>query len=143
MAFSTQRFATENSDWPIQSKNSTFPTGSSSRKTQSKKLYKCFLNRSHGSSHHRTHTHTATHPYQVPNCSIIQDADAGLAITAVASRSKSATRIPSFARQQRASHDGSNALSRSLAVNNGFACCSFGGSRLSANSTNVALAAFG
>ena len=38
-------------------------TGGSSRKTQSKKFYTCFLNRSHRSSHHQTHPHghTATH----------------------------------------------------------------------------------
>ena len=76
------------------------------------------------------HGLTATHPYQASHCSIIQGADAGLAIPAVAPRSKSAWRIPSFARQQRVSHDGSSTRSRSLAANNG--CCSFGGSRLSA-----------
>ena len=77
--------------------------------------------------------HTATHPYQVPHSSIIQGADAGLAITAVASRSKSAWRIPSSARQQRVSHDGRSARYRSHAANNdGCACCNFGGSRLSA-----------
>ena len=78
------------------------------------------------------HGHTAKHPYQVPHCSIIQGADAGLAIPAVASRSKSAWRIPSFARQQRVLHDGSSARSRSHAANNGCGCCSFSGSRLSA-----------
>ena len=52
-AFSTQLFSTENSDWLIQSKNLTFSTGSS-----------------------HPHGHTATHPYQVPHCSIIQGADA-------------------------------------------------------------------
>ena len=78
------------------------------------------------------HGHTATHPYQVPHCSIILGADAGLAIPAAASRSKSAWRIPSFARQQRVSHDGSSARSRSHADNNGCGCCRFGGSRLSA-----------
>ena len=79
-----------------------------------------------------SHGHTATHPYQVPHCSIIQGADAGVAVTAVASRSKSAWRIPSSARQQRVSHDGSSAWYRSYAANNGCACYSFGGSRLSA-----------
>ena len=108
------------------------PTGGSSRKTQSKRFYTCFLNRSHRLSHHQTHTHTATHPYQVPHCSIIQGADASLAIPAVACRSKSTWRIPSSAGQQRVSHDGSSARSRSHAANNGCACCSFGGSRLSA-----------
>ena len=39
--------------------------------------------------------------------------------------------IPSSARQQRVSHDGSSARSRSHAANNGCACCSFGGFRLS------------
>ena len=71
-AFSTQLFSTEFSDWGIQSKNSTFSTGSVSRKTQSKKFYTCFFNPSHRSSHHKTHTHTPTHPYQVPHSSIIQ-----------------------------------------------------------------------
>ena len=61
-AFSTQLFSTENSDWRIQSENS-FSTGSSSRKTQSKKFYTCFFNRSHRPSHHQTHTHTATWPH--------------------------------------------------------------------------------
>ena len=51
------------------------------------------------------HGHTATHPYQVPHCSIIQGADARVAINAVAARSKSAWRIPSSTRQQRVSHD--------------------------------------
>ena len=131
-AFSTQLFSTENSDWRIQSKNSTFSTGSSSRNSQLKKFYTCFLNRSNRPSHHQTHTHTATRPYQVPHCSIIQGANAGLAIPAVAARSKSAWRIPSSARQQRVSHDGSSARSRSHAANNGCACCSFCGSRLTA-----------
>ena len=64
-AFSIQLFSTENSDWRIQSKNSTLSTGFSSRKTQSKKFYTCFcfLNRSHRSSHQQTHTHTATRPH--------------------------------------------------------------------------------
>ena len=141
-AFSTQFFSTENSGWRIQSKNSTFSTGSCSRNSQSKKFFTCFLNRSHRSSHHQTHYHTATHPYQVPHCSIIQGADAGSAIQAVAFRSKSAWRIPSFSRQKRVSHDGSSARSRSHAANNGCGCCSFGGSA-ECNSTNVALAAFG
>ena len=39
------------------------PTGRSSRKTQSKKFYTCFLNRSHHPSHYQTHTHTATRPH--------------------------------------------------------------------------------
>ena len=47
-------------------------------------------------SHHQAHTHTPTHPYQVPHSSIIQGADAGLAITALASRRKSTWRIPSY-----------------------------------------------
>ena len=48
------------------------PTGSASRKTRSKKFYTCFLNPSHRSSHHKTPTHTPTHPYQVAHSSIIQ-----------------------------------------------------------------------
>ena len=39
-----------------------FSTGSS-RKTQSKKFYTCFLNRWHNPSHHQTYTHTATRPH--------------------------------------------------------------------------------
>ena len=77
------------------------------------------------------HGHTATHPYQILHCSIIRGADAGLAIPAVASHSKSAWRIPSSDRQQRVSQDGSSARSPSHAANNGCACCSFGGFRLS------------
>ena len=49
-----------------------FSTGSVSRKTRSKQFYTCFLNPSHRSSHHKTHTHTPIHPYQVPHSSIIQ-----------------------------------------------------------------------
>ena len=78
-------------------------------KLSQKSFTRVFLNRSHRSSHHQTHTHTATwphtHMYQVPHCSIIQGADAGVTVTAVAPRSKSAWRIPSSARQQRVSHD--------------------------------------
>ena len=59
-AFSTQLFSTENPDWRIQSKNSTFSTGSSSKKAQSKTFFTCFLNRSHRSSHHQTHPHDHT-----------------------------------------------------------------------------------
>ena len=36
--FSTQIFSTEKSDWRVQSKKSNFSSGSSSRKTQSKKF---------------------------------------------------------------------------------------------------------
>ena len=43
--------------------NSTFSTGSFSRKTQSKRSYKCFLNRSHRPSQNQTHTLTATRPH--------------------------------------------------------------------------------
>ena len=67
--FFDSTFSTENSDWRIQSKKSIFSTGSFGRKTQSKKFYTCFFNRSHRPSHHQTHTHTATYPYQVPHCS--------------------------------------------------------------------------
>ena len=43
------------------------------RKTQSKEFFTCFFNPSHRSlSHQQTHTHTPTHPYQVPHSSIIQ-----------------------------------------------------------------------
>ena len=61
--FSTQLCSTENSDWRILSKNSTFSTGSFSRKTQSKMFYTCFLSRLHRSSHHQTHIQTATRPH--------------------------------------------------------------------------------
>ena len=113
------------------------PTGGSSRKPQSKKFYMCFLNRSHRSFHHQTHIHTATRPHTITRYHTAVSykaltADAGVAITAVASRSKAAWRIPSSARQQRVSHDGSSARYRSNAANNGCACCSFGGSRRSA-----------
>ena len=78
------------------------------------------------------HGHTATRPYQAPDFSIIQGANARLAARAVATRSKSAWRILSSARQHRVSHDGSSAQSRSHVANNGCGCCSFDGSRLSA-----------
>ena len=49
------------------------------------------------------------------------------------SRRKSAWRTPSSsARQQRVSHDSSSARYRCHFANNGYACCGFGGSRLSA-----------
>ena len=147
-AFSTQLFSTENSGWRIQSKNSTFSTGSSSQSENSveKVLHVFFEPIASPIPPPNTHPHghTATHPYQVPYCRIIQGADAGLAISTVASRSKSAWRIPSSAHQQRVTHDGSSARSRSHAANNGCACCSLIGSRLSATSRmNVALSAFG
>ena len=80
------------------------PTGGSSRKTQSfdwilqsknsveKVLHVFFEPVASPIPPPNTHPHghTATHPYRVPHCSIIQGADAGLAIPAVASRSKSA-----------------------------------------------------
>ena len=50
----------------------TFSTGSVSRKTPTKKFYTCFWKPSHRSSHHKTHTHMTTQPYQVPHCSSIQ-----------------------------------------------------------------------
>ena len=50
----------------------SFLTGGSSRKTQSKKFHTCFFKPSHRSSHHKTHTHMTTHPYQVPHSSIIR-----------------------------------------------------------------------
>ena len=103
----------------IQSKNLTFSTGSVSRKTQSKKFFTFFFNSSHRSSHHKTHTRTPTHPYQVPHAHTryrtavsYNSADAALAITAVASRRKSAWCTPSSARQQRVSHDSSSARHR-------------------------------
>ena len=125
------------------------PTGGSSRKTRlfrldppveklsRKSFSRVFLTDriAHPTTKHtptRPRGHTATHSSQVPHCSIIQGTDAGLAIPAVASRSKSAWCIPSFARQQRVSHDGSSARSRSHAANNGCGCCGFGGPRLSA-----------
>ena len=74
----------------------------------------------------RPHTHTRYHKAVSYN-----SADTGLAIT-VASRRKSAWHTPSSARQQRVSHDGSSALYRCHFANNGYACSSFGGSRLNA-----------
>ena len=129
-AFSTQLSSTENSDWRIQSKNWILQSKNSVEKV----LHVFFQPIASPIPPPNTHPHghTATHPYQVPHCSIIQGADAGLAIPAVASRSKSGWRIPSSACQQRVSHDGSSARSRSHAANSGCACCSFGGSRLSA-----------
>ena len=122
-AFSTQLFSTENPDWRIQSKSFV-----------EKVLHVFFepIASPIPSSNTHLHGHTAIHPYQVPHCSIIQGADAGLAIPAVASRSKTAWRIPSLARQQRVSDNGSSTRSRSHAANNCCGCCSFGGSRLSA-----------
>ena len=124
--FSTQLFSTEFSDWGIQSKNSTFSTGSVSRKTRSKKFFTCFFNPSHRSSHDKTHTHMPTHPYQVPHSSIIQQRRRCLGITAVASRRKSAWRTPSSARQPHVSHDSSSARYRCHFANNGYACCALG-----------------
>ena len=105
------------------------PTGGSSRKRPVKKLSRKRFSRvfltdriAHPTTKHTPtppHGHTATHPYQVPYGSIIQGADAGLAIPAVASRSKSAWGIPIFARQQRVSHAGRSARSPSHAANNG------------------------
>ena len=112
------------------------PVKKLSRRTRSKnsveKAFHVFANRSHRSSHHQTHTHTATRECQAPHCSIIQGADAGVAITAVASGGKSVWRILSSARQQRVSHDGSSARYRFHAASIGCACCSFGSSRMSA-----------
>ena len=117
----------------------SFSTGSASRKTQSKSFTRVFLthfNPSHRSSHHKAHTHTpipGTTRYHTAVS--YNSADAGLAIT-VASRRKSAWRIPCSARQQRVSHDDSRARYRCYFTNNGYACCSFGGSRLKCNATN-------
>ena len=58
-------------------------------------------------------------------------ADASLAvINAAAVRRKSSWRIPSSARQLRASHNGSSARYPCNFANNGYACCSLGGSQL-------------
>ena len=127
-AFSNQ-LSTEISDWGIQSNNLTFSTGSSSRKTQWEKFYACFFNPSHRSSHHKTHTHTHTRYHKAVS---YNSANAALAITAAASRRKSACRTPSSARQQRVSRDSSSARYRCNFANKGYACCSFGGSRLNA-----------
>ena len=130
-SFSAQLFSTEFSGWGIQTKNLTFSTGSASRKTQWEKLYTCFFNPSHCSSHHKAHTHTPI-PGSYHTAVSYHSAGVGLAITAVASHRKSAWRIPSSARQQRASHDGSSVRYRCNFANNGYACYCFGGSRLSA-----------
>ena len=68
---------------------------------------------------------------QVPHGRTIQHRRRCLAaFTAAAARRKSAWRIPSSARQQRVSYDGSSARHRCHFASNGYACCSFGGSRL-------------
>ena len=115
-----------------------------SRKTQTKMFYtSCSIipppnTHPHAHTPTRPHTHTPTHPHAhtltlgTTLHSIVQGADAGLAITANGSRRKSAWRIPSSARPQRVSHDGSSARYRSHFANNGYACRGFGGSRLSA-----------
>ena len=59
-AFSTQLFSTEFSDWGIQSKKSTFSTGSASRKIQPKKFTSVFL--THCIAHPTT-KHTPTRPH--------------------------------------------------------------------------------
>ena len=122
----------------------SFPTGGSSRKTRlfrlklsvekpSRKTFTpVFLTHriAHPTTKHkptRPHTHTRYHTAVSHN-----SADAALAITAVASRRKSAWRTPSSARQQHISHDSSSARYRCHFANNDYACCSFGGSRLSA-----------
>ena len=79
-----------------------------------------------GTTQQRPHTYTRYHTAVSYN-----SAEAGLAISAVASRQKSAWRIPSSARQRRVSPDGSSARYRCHFANNGYVCCSFGGSRLS------------
>ena len=75
----------------------------------------------------RPNTHTRYHT--AVSCN---SANAALAITAVAFRRKSAWRTSSFARQRHVSHDSSSARYRCHFANNGYACCSFGGSLLSA-----------
>ena len=93
-----------------------------------------FLNRSHRSHHHKTPPNTSTHTHTRYHTAVSHNsADAGSAfITAAAPRRKSARRIPSSARQQRVSYDGGSARYRCHLANNGYACCSLGGSRLSA-----------
>ena len=94
-----QLFSTENSDWRIQSKNSTFSTGSASRKTQSKKLpvekfsrkslrlfFEPIASLLQPQNTH-LHAHTPTPMYHTAVS--YNGADAALAITAVASRCKS------------------------------------------------------
>ena len=110
--------------------DSTFSTDFFDRQILSKKsVENVFLNPSRCSSHHEIfHTHTK---YQ--KAVSYNSADAGVtAVTAVASRRKSARRIPSSARQQRVSHDGSSVRYQCHIANNGYACCSSGGFRLSA-----------
>ena len=118
---------------PVEKVNlSTFSTGSASRKTQSKRFYACFLNPSHRSSQHQTRAHAHTHiPGTTQQYHEYRSADAGLAITAIASRRKSAWRIPSSALASSIYHT-TAAKYRCHFANNGYACCSFGGSRLSA-----------
>ena len=122
----------------------SFPTGGSSRKTRlfrldlsveklgQKSFTPAFSTHriAHPTTKHtptRPHTHTKYHTAVSYN-----SADAALTITAVASRRKSAWRTPRSARQQRVSHDSSSSCYRCQFANNGYACCSFSGSRLSA-----------
>ena len=130
-AFSTQFFF-----------DGVFPSGGSSRKTWhfrldlpvekiSRKGFTCvFLT-------HRiaypTIKHTPTHPYQVPHSSTIQQRRRLLGYQCCCfSPQISVAHAYSSARQQRASHDDSSARYRCLFADNGYACCSFGGSRMSA-----------
>ena len=84
--FSTHFFLIENFDWRIQSKKSSFSTLQSKNSVENG-LHVYFepIASLIPPPNTNPHGHTATHSYQVPHCSIIQGADAGLAIPAVAS----------------------------------------------------------
>ena len=108
LGFPTQLFSTEFSDCGIQSKNLAFLTGSASRKTQSKKFTRyiyiyifepiaSLIQPQNTHPHAHTPVPGTTQQYLVS----YNTADAGLAITAVASRRKSAWCTPSSACQQR------------------------------------------
>ena len=113
-------------------KNLTFRLDLSVEKLSRKSFSPVFS--THRIAHPTTkHTPTCPHTHTMYHTAVsYNSADAALAITAVASRRKPAWRTPSSARQQRVSYDSSSARYRCHFANNGYACCSFGGSRLSA-----------
>ena len=105
----------------------SFPTGGSGRKTRLFRLDLSVekLSRksftpvfcTHRIAHPTTkHNHTPTHISRYHTAVSYNSADAALAITAVASRRKSAWRTPSSARQQRVSHDSSSAATPAVAL---------------------------
>ena len=129
-AFSTHMFSTEFFDRQIQSKN-FFDWICQSKNSVEKNLYLFFEAIASLIPPQKTHPHAHTHTRYHTAVSY-NSVDAALAITAVASRRKSACRIPSSAYQQSVSHDSSSARYWCHFANNSCACCSFGCSRLSA-----------